>query len=147
WENDPVDVNVPDSARSMVPARQVTLRRPDGSRAIAAVHLARLRNSAGDYEGLVASFNDITAQQTAAEQVRQSEERLRILLAQMPAIVSTWDSDLRLTSVTGAGIDNLAVQPASFVGKSLAAIMSRDDPRLPPFAAAYKALRGESSSF
>ncbi|MGH7213460.1 MAG: PAS domain-containing protein, partial [Tepidisphaeraceae bacterium] len=49
----------------------------------------------------------------------ETDERLRLVLGQMPAILWTTDLEMRFTSSTGAGLTKLGLVPNQVVGQSL----------------------------
>ena len=83
----------------------------------------------------------------AEERLLSSEEQLRLLTRQIPAILWTTDEDLRLTLLLGSGLDALNLRPNQFVGKSLSDFFGIQDPRFPPISLHRKALEGKSSAF
>ncbi len=90
---------------------------------------------------------EIEGARGAEEALRESEARLRLLIAQMPAILWTTDTDLRITSVLGGGTAALKLDPERLVGKSIFAYFGTDDPEFPPIAAHRQALEGRPSSY
>ena len=78
---------------------------------------------------------------------RESEARLRVLIAQLPAVLWTTDRDLRFTSSVGAGLARLGLKPQEVVGKSLYEYFRTDDRTFLPIAAHRRALNGESVTF
>ena len=67
-----------------------------------------------------------------------------MLADRVPVIVWSTDENLRFTSLTGAGLAALGLQPGSLVGVSLRDYFGLDDPEAPMLAAHLRALRGES---
>lgn len=95
----------------------------------------------------VFTAHDITARKRAEEKLRTSEAKLRLITEQMPSIVWTTDTDLRVTHAAGAGRANLSIAPNTFVGKTLYEVFDSDDPTIPSIAAQLRALKGKVSSF
>jgi len=109
----------------------------------------------GEFGRLARAFDDMAdalqkreAEAIAAEAaLRASEERLRLLVEQLPAIVWTMDPELRFTSSQGAGLANLGLRPDQVVGKTIYEYFQTDDPEFPPIAAHRGAVRGESVTY
>jgi PAS domain S-box-containing protein len=77
----------------------------------------------------------------------ERDARLRLLTAQIPAIVWSTDLDLRFTSGTGAALGALGLRPDALQGVSLWDYFQTRDPAEPQIAAHLAALRGESVGF
>ncbi len=86
------------------------------------------------------------SQRLAAEAVHEKEERLRILVSQLPAILWTTDRELRFTEGTGAGREAMG-ETDDVRGVSLFAYFKTTDPEFPPIAAHRRALEGESVTY
>ncbi|HYG64424.1 MAG TPA: PAS domain-containing protein, partial [Thermoanaerobaculia bacterium] len=115
---------------------------------------APIRGREGRIEGVVLVFRDVTEERRAEEALRrehallrQSEERFRLVIDQMPAFLWSTDRDLRFTLSLGAGLSALGLKPNETVGQTLFDYYQTDDPSFPAIAAAYRALEGESVSF
>ena len=87
---------------------------------------------------------DISERKRAEEKLRGQETRL---LEQMPAVLWTTDTDLRITSSAGAGLAALDWHPDQMVGISLIEYFKTDDPQFLPLAAHLRALQGEPASY
>ncbi|MHC8355976.1 PAS domain-containing sensor histidine kinase [Pseudomonas sp. LB3P81] len=103
----------------------------------------RLRNSRGDYRWLldevrllrdelglpveaVGLWLDVTEATLAAEQVRQSEERYRILVEDSPAMICRYRPDLTLTFGNRALATYLECKPEHLPGMNLGSWMSHE---------------------
>ena len=98
---------------------------------------------------LVDSAADATAgwlaRKDAQRELVRGEERLRLLVSQLPGAVWTTDTDLRITSEAGAVLTQLVGTGVSNIGVPIDTMMeSAGDERLAPFRAA---LAGESRVF
>jgi PAS domain S-box-containing protein len=82
----------------------------------------------------------------AAETLHEQEERLRVLVSQMPAVLWTTDRDLELTEATGAGRAAMG-ETDDVRGVSLFAYFKTTDPEFAPIAAHRRALAGESVTY
>lgn len=78
----------------------------------------------------------------AEEQIADRQNRLRLLLEQIPAVVSTLDHNLVFTSTQGSGLQAIGVQPATWIGKTLTEIVPEGSP---PAVGARNALLGNAS--
>lgn len=90
---------------------------------------------------------DVSEQLRAQEAVRESEERLRILVEQIPAVLWTTDRKLRLTSTLGTGLEALQLEADELVGVTLWEYFDTEDPEFAPIAAHLAALEGRPSNF
>ena len=81
------------------------------------------------------------------EALRGSQERLRLMMEQMGAILWTTDNDLRFTSSQGAKLEALNLHPDQIVGRTLCEYFQTDDPEFLPIAAHHRALRGEPVTY
>lgn len=91
--------------------------------------------------------DEIDERRQVQEMLAEREARLRLVLEQVPAILWTTDSDLRFTSVTGAGLRHLAVDAQALLGKTPFELFETDDWSFPPIAAYARALAGEPEEF
>ena len=102
-----------------------------------------LRSPHGDVDEVMVMVQDVSD----LEVLRRSNDRTELLLAQMPAILWTTDTDLRFTSSTGAGLAGLELAPHEAVGFTLFQYFGTDDPAFPPIAAHRQAMTGRSATF
>ena len=84
---------------------------------------------------------------SAEGKLRESENRLRAMLEQIPAVVWTTDADLRFTSSLGAGLANLGLEPGQVVGMELQEYFGSGDEGFPAIEAHRQALQGELVAF
>jgi PAS domain S-box-containing protein len=85
--------------------------------------------------------------QEAKEAIDERDTTLRLIVSQMPAVLWSTDTDLRLTSSEGAALTGLGHKPGQFVGVTLFDFFRTTDPEFLPLVAHRKALLGESVSF
>jgi PAS domain S-box-containing protein len=91
---------------------------------------------------------DRTAELSLAnEALRQSRERFRFTVSQLPGTVWTMDRELKFTLSLGAGLPALGLKPGQVVGMSLFEFFSTDDPDHQSIAMHRKALQGESVTY
>jgi diguanylate cyclase (GGDEF)-like protein/PAS domain S-box-containing protein len=76
-----------------------------------------------------------------------ADERLPLLLEQMPALLWTTDGDLRILSCLGGGFAALGLDPGHLVGRTLAEYLGTADPGAPALRAHAQALAGQSVGF
>ena len=84
--------------------------------------------------------------QQADEVLHEKDERLRILVSQLPAVLWATDRELRFTEGTGAGRTAMG-ETDDVRGVSLFAYFKTTDPEFPPIAAHRRALEGESLTY
>ncbi|HYT94623.1 MAG TPA: response regulator, partial [Gemmataceae bacterium] len=106
-----------------------------------------LGDEAGQPTRLVGVFMDITERKEREEALRQSEQRLRLMLDRMPAVLWTTDRELRVSFCAGAGMAVLNVTPEQWIGRTLYEYLGTEDRTFYPIAAHDRALAGESISY
>ncbi|MFW6079806.1 MAG: PAS domain S-box protein [Gemmatimonadota bacterium] len=92
-------------------------------------------------------YRDITERKEADRRLRENEERLRVLVRQMPAVVWTVDRDLRFTMSRGGALEAIGLGEGEVLGLPLAEFFGTDDPDHPPIAAHRAALDGLPRGF
>ena len=101
----------------------------------------------GARTGRIVVLRDISEQKRAEADLRASEERLRIMVQQMPAVLWATDIELNFTLSMGAALDGLGLLPGAVIGMTLYDFFDSDDPSYLPIAAHLRALEGEASAF
>ncbi|MCD6078534.1 MAG: putative histidine kinase, hybrid, partial [Ramlibacter sp.] len=103
-------------------------RRKDGSQVQVALTVSPIKDAAGHVLAGTAITRDITASRTAAEALRQSEERLRLIVesAVEYAIFST-DLERRVTSWNAGAERLLGFQTQEMIGQSADIIFTPED--------------------
>jgi PAS domain S-box-containing protein len=86
-------------------------------------------------------------QEIISTDMRRSEERLRLITSQTPAILWTADQDLRFTSLSGSPNIDLSWRFFPKEGQTVYEYFDSDDPQSPLIEAHLNALEGESGEF
>ncbi|MCX6020207.1 MAG: PAS domain S-box protein, partial [Chloroflexi bacterium] len=123
------------------------IRRPDGQERWMQGNIVPVPDADGASAFYVATFLDITDLKRTEGALRESEQRQRLLLNQLPALAWTLDPDLRCTSMTGSGAAMLATQPDAFLGKTLMEMLLEGETGEVSLAGHRRALAGESASY
>ncbi len=80
--------------------------------------------------------------------VLQSEAQLRLLVAQVPAVIWTTDKNLKYTSIGGAGLAALNLGPSDLIGKHATSTGKAGSPEVDTVLQAHqRALSGESVAY
>jgi PAS domain S-box-containing protein len=74
-------------------------------------------------------------------------EHLRLLQAHVPVVTWTTDATLRITSVAGAALTTLGLDPERLRGRTLAQYFQTDDDDFLPIAVHRRALRGVAEAY
>ena len=83
-----------------------------------------------------------------SQQIRlENEARLRIIMEQIPAILWTTDCENRYTSIVGAGLNQLGIQPDEPVGQAIFDFQESADASENMVAMHERTLKGESVRF
>ncbi len=98
---------------------QVRRRRKDGSLIDISLSTAPLRDAQGVVSGIVGVMVDITEREQAGQALRQSQERLRNVIAGTPIILFTLDGRGVCTLAEGRVLDSLGVKQEDVVGRPL----------------------------
>ncbi|MGH2819017.1 MAG: PAS domain-containing sensor histidine kinase [Actinomycetota bacterium] len=88
------------------------------------------------------SGEDPHPQRSGAETIGDDDALLSLLVSRMPAILWTTDTDLRITSVHGAGLGALGLEGKDIPGTTLREWFPVEDQDFELFRAAREALRG-----
>ncbi len=95
-------------------------------------------------EGVAA---DITERRASEKSLRTSEQRLGLVLQQVPAILWTTDTEFRFTLFIGGGSVALGLNPQEIQGKTMFEVTQTIAQRHVLLAATERALKGESVSY
>jgi len=100
-----------------------------------------------DAFGRLLVFRDITREKRAEAAARASEEQLRVVIEQMPAVLWTTDANLNFSRILGAGLQQLRVAPESIEGIDLFEMFGTIDRTHPAVAAHLRALEGTPTAY
>lgn len=95
-------------------------------------------------EMVVMVLYDVSERHSAEERLAERESQLRLMLEQLPAIVSTYDAGGVFTSTQGAGLAALGLNAGAFVGQRLADVVGGEEKAA--VVSLNAALRGDSSA-
>lgn len=87
-----------------VAGEEVRLERPDGSQAVAMIHIDPLRDASGSVVGAISCFHEITELKETQARRDDSERHFRELLEALPAAVYTTDEEGRITFYNDAAV-------------------------------------------
>jgi PAS domain S-box-containing protein len=74
-------------------------------------------------DGLLWLIRDITAHKNIEEDLRKSHAELNLLLNKIPCILLITDQELKITSVSGTGLNTIHMRPEDIIGRNLVAIL------------------------
>jgi diguanylate cyclase (GGDEF)-like protein/PAS domain S-box-containing protein len=117
------------------------LRLSNGSTLPVLSTVAAVRNDAGVVVQLLVMMHDMTDELATADQERRSQALLKAALEALPVTFTTFDTDLRFTSVEG-GLNEPGTTPQMCLGKPVTEV-TKDPPTL---RALHEALAGGESS-
>jgi PAS domain S-box-containing protein len=101
-------------------SEEVVIESPAGRRIHVLVNIDPLRDAEGRISGAINAFTDITERKQVELALRESEERLRALIAELPGgAVFIVDGDLRYQLADGEALRAAGMKPSGFVGKTL----------------------------
>ena len=87
------------------------------------------------------------AGERAAEGLAEREQRLRLLIDQLPVAVWSVDRELTITSSTGSALRGLGIEPGELVGRRLVDYLGTEDPNDLALSRHRRALAGQSVSY
>jgi PAS domain S-box-containing protein len=132
--------------RGVVRGFEVQLRRRDGRTIWAELHLATT-GPAGAAVRIEGAALDITQRKLAESALWESDQRLELVVNQVPAVLWSTDQDLRFTLSVGAGLAGLGLRPNEVVGTTLYEFFGTEDKDDKQIAAHLAALGGETVRF
>jgi PAS domain S-box-containing protein len=113
-------------------------------------HVEPLYDPSAHLVGTIGVALDVTERKRAETALRESEAWRQMLLERMPAIVITIDTEMNCTSVAGAGLVALGLQPDDLIGLTMPEFFRRrgiTDPDYVPLVALSRALAGDAMNF
>ena len=122
------------------------LRRPDGTQRVLHTQVLPMLNAAGEVDQVLGIAEDITERRAAHAALEFSEQRLRLVTDNLPALVAYIDADERYQFCNAFYSQSQQMEPADMLGKSIRELFGyRWYAVLEPYITA--ALRGEHQSF
>lgn len=135
--------DITDGARRALAGETVTyLFR--GELAALEVHQSPVRDAAGEIAGTIGLVINVTDRVRAEDELRQSEDRLRTVVGNVPVILFATDREGVYTLSEGAGLRGIGLEPGQHVGESIFDVY----PNLPQVTdGARRALAGEAVTY
>ncbi len=97
----------------------LTLKRKNGERFPCIVSPSWIKDDNGEVISYFATVKDITEQKRAEEALRQSEERFRTIVNELPQFIAYNDKDLKYQFVNQTYQEKFGLEPAEVLGKPL----------------------------
>jgi PAS domain S-box-containing protein len=120
---------------------------PSGRKAYLHGVITPVKDRQGQVVKLVGTIQDVTELKEAVALRHESQARLDLVLEQLPAVLWTTDTELRVTSTAGAGLERLGVKSSKIVGKTLYHYLRGVEENFPAFVMHRRALAGESVQY
>jgi diguanylate cyclase (GGDEF)-like protein/PAS domain S-box-containing protein len=116
------------------------------------VHLTAtvIRDERGNPLYIVAYIQDLSFRKRAEQELNENnltQERLRFLVEQMPAIFWTTDAELHITSSQGAGLSKIGLKQNQLTGLHILEYIAGNSQDKTPIEAIKKAQLGESGAY
>ncbi len=129
--------------------RTVQFQRRDGASIWVELAIRRIRDElTGTVVEFQAAARDVTDRVEALAALHDSERRLQTVIDQLPAVVLTMETDLRLHSSAGAGLALQGIRPNTSVGRTLYEVYAAADrPNDPDLRCFEQAAAGSDVSF
>ena len=82
--------------------REALFRRPDGKRLVAKLTARGVRDEAGELQYIEGFLEDVTERRRAEEALRENEQRLSLIVAKSPDVITLQDRELRYQWISNA---------------------------------------------
>lgn len=132
--------------RGVVRGFEIQLRRRDGRDIWVDLHLAAV-GPPGAAVYLEGAAVDITQRRLAESALWESDQRLDLVVGQLPAILWCVDRDLRVTLSVGAALAGLGLRPNQTVGMTIPEYLEGDPTQEQQVQAHLAALGGETQRY
>ena len=96
---------------------------------------------------LLVYLRDVTERKRSEIATKETESRVRVLLAQVPAVLWTVDLDMRITSVAGAGLHERGVTAEDLIGRPFEVLVEHAEQNAVSIAAVRRAFEGEAMRY
>ncbi|MHB8912779.1 MAG: sensor domain-containing protein, partial [Lysobacter sp.] len=113
------DVLVAKARRGSSDENDWTYIRKDGSRFPVRLSVTALTDAAGNLTGFLGIGKDISAQKIAEEALRDSEQRMRLIADNLPAVVAYIDRDERYRFANSMLAQRVGVDHQSLIGRTI----------------------------
>lgn len=90
---------------------------------------------------------DITERRLAEQRLFDNQQRMELILQQLPSILWTTDRDLKFTSMSGSGLSNISAAPSTTLGMTVQEVLQLPDPDHPTLQAHLRTLQGQSATY
>jgi len=116
----------------------------NGSRVLVAVRRSVIRGERGEAEGILEMAQALNPHEAFWS---PEEAPLSLLMNQVPGLLWTTDSKLRISAHWGMGLPITKIRPRALVGRDVRELLGAADPHATPIIEHYSALQGEVSHF
>lgn len=100
--------------------------RKDGSILWGALNVSAVRNSRGKPRYCLAQIEDITPRKLVEEALRESEEKLALVMNGVPTLISYLDKELRFVYINKAQREWFGIEERNLIGRSLKDFLPED---------------------
>ncbi len=97
---------------------QHAIQWPDGRRVFLSINAAPLFDEAGQFDGMIASLEDITERKVAEKKLLESEQLFRALVENSPDFVARYDLEYRRVYVNPAIQKLFSIPPEDVIGET-----------------------------